>query len=51
MVGTLAMTQVTTTITVTVNYIQEPHKALDLYRSKAMPWTSLTLIAHNRRRP
>jgi hypothetical protein len=36
-VGTLAMERVTTTITITVNYIQEPNKTLHLHRPAVKP--------------
>lgn len=47
LIGILAMVRDTTTIT-TVDYIQEPYKAIDLQRPVARSWTLLTLVASNR---
>jgi hypothetical protein len=40
-----------TTITITVNYTQEPHKAFDLHKPPAMPLTTFIFVTPNRRRP
>jgi hypothetical protein len=49
-VSILVMIRVTTIITVTINYIQEPHNGFDLHRPAARLRTSLKLVAPNRRR-